>query len=113
MANYAWVLANAGRYDEAHDALNLHHDPNTAKTLNCRGFATRNLGRTDEGIGYYLQSIQIDPRYAQVREYLGEAYVTKGRIDLPKDQLSTIKTICGGTDCEEYEDLSAAIEGAS
>jgi tetratricopeptide (TPR) repeat protein len=113
MANYAWVLAKAGRYDEALDALNLLHDPNTAKALNYRGFATRKLGRTDEGIGYYLKSVQTDPHYAQVREYLGEAYVIKGRVDLAKDQLSTIKDICGGTDCEEYEDLSAAIKGAT
>ena len=32
-------------------------------------------GRTDEGIGYYLQSVAMDLNYAQVREYLGEAYV--------------------------------------
>jgi tetratricopeptide (TPR) repeat protein len=113
MANYAWVLAKADRYQEALDVLNLLHDPNTAKALNYRGFATRKLGRTDEGIGYYLKSVQIDPQYAQVREYLGEAYVIKGRVDLAKDQLTTIKTICGSTECEEYEDLSAAIKGAS
>jgi len=111
MANYAWVLAKADRYEEALDVLNLLDDPNTAKALNYRGFATRKLGRTDEGIGYYLKSVQIDPQYAQVREYLGEAYVIKGRVDLARQQLDTIKDICGNTECEEYEDLSNAIAG--
>ncbi|WP_448950145.1 tetratricopeptide repeat protein [Labrys neptuniae] len=110
LANYAWVLAKADRYDDSLEVLNLLQDPNTAKALNFRGYATRKLGRTDEGIGYYLQSVATDPNYAQVREYLGEAYVIKGRLDLAKLQLSTIEKLCGGTECEEYEDLNEAIE---
>ncbi len=112
MANYAWVLAKADRYDEALEVLDLLHDANTAKALNYRGYATRKLGRTDEGIGYYLKSVEADPQYAQVREYLGEAYVIKGRLDLAKEQLDTIKTLCG-TSCEEYQDLHEAIEKGS
>jgi len=34
----------------------------------------------------------------------------KGRPDLAKAQLATIKSICG-TGCEEYRDLNAAIAG--
>lgn len=109
LANYAWVLAKADRYDESLQVLDLLQDPSTAKALNYRGYATRKLGRTDEGIGYYLKSVAADPQYAQVREYLGEAYVIKGRLDLAKQQLDTIKTLCG-TGCEEYQDLNEAIE---
>ena len=86
-------------------------NPNTAKALNYRGYATRKLGRTDEGIGYYLKSVALDPNYAQVREYLGEAYVIKGRVDLAQEQLVKIKALCSTT-CEEYEDLAAAIAAA-
>jgi tetratricopeptide (TPR) repeat protein len=111
MADYAYALAKADRYAEALDVLDLMTDQNTPKALNYRGYATRKLGRTDEGIGYYLRSVALDPHYAQVREYLGEAYVIKGRLDLAKDQLTTIKTLCG-TDCEQYRDLSEAIEKA-
>ena len=88
--------------------LDTVKDQNNAEVLNYRGYATRKLGRTDEGISYYLQSVKLDPQYAKVREYLGEAYVIKGQLDMAKDQLATIKTICG-TDCEEYQDLNAAI----
>jgi Flp pilus assembly protein TadD len=59
-------------------------DPNTPRALNYRGYATRKLGRTDEGIGYYLKSVTLDPNCAQVREYLGEAYVIKGNYELPE-----------------------------
>jgi Flp pilus assembly protein TadD len=111
MTEYAYALAKAQRYQEALDVLDLLHDPNTPEALNYRGYATRKLGRTDEGIGYYLKSVQLDPQYVKVREYLGEAYVIKGRVDLAKDQLQTIKTLCGNTSCEEYEDLDKAIQG--
>ena len=109
MVEYAYALAKAQRFDEALQTLDLLKNPNTARALNYRGYATRKLGRTDEGIGYYLKSVAMDPNYAQVREYLGEAYVLKGKIDLAHEQLSTIAKICGSTDCEEYEDLSKAL----
>jgi tetratricopeptide (TPR) repeat protein len=111
--DYAYRLARDGRYEEALALLDTLKEPNTAKALNYRGYATRKLGRTDEGIGYYLQSVKLDPQYAQVREYLGEAYVIKGRLDLAQEQLQEIKSICGGTRCEEYQDLAQAISGSS
>ena len=107
--DYAYSLAKAGRYEEALAMLDTLKDPNTAEALNYRGYATRKLGRTDEGIGYYLQSVALDPHYAQVREYLGEAYVIKGKLELARDQLKVIETLCG-TECEEYEDLDQAIK---
>lgn len=105
---YAYALAKEGRYEDAIAQLDLLENPNTAKALNYRGYATRKLGRTDEGISYYLQSVKLDPQYAKVREYLGEAYVIKGRIDLASAQLAAIESICGQK-CEEYKDLSEAI----
>jgi Flp pilus assembly protein TadD len=111
MTEYAYALAKDSRYAEALDVLNLLENPDTARALNYRGYATRKLGRTEEGISYYLKSVSLDPNYAQVREYLGEAYVIQGKVDLAKTQLATIKTLCG-TGCEEYEDLAQAIEDA-
>ena len=110
--DYAYRLAKDGRYAEALALLDTLKQPNTAKALNYRGYATRKLGRTDEGIGYYLQAVKLDPQYAQVREYLGEAYVIKGRLDLAQEQLQQIKSICGSS-CEEYRDLAEAINDSS
>jgi pentatricopeptide repeat protein len=107
-AENAYVLAKAGRYAEAIAVLDLMKDSNTAVALNYRGYATRRAGRVDEGIGYYLKSIAIDPDYAQVREYLGEAYLIKGDIARAREQLLAIKKICEVT-CEEYEHLLVAM----
>ena len=51
----------------------------------------------------------LDPEYTLVREYLGEAYVIKGELDLAKEQLAEIEKRCGTT-CEPYQDLAEAIE---
>ena len=111
LTEYAFALAKADRYQEAIDVLDLLDNPNTPRALNYRGYATRKLGRTDEGIGYYLKSVALDPNYPQVREYLGEAYVIEGKYDLAKDQLSTIEKLCG-SECEYYEDLADALTQA-
>ena len=109
LADYAYALAKAERYQEAIDVLDLSQNPNSPKALNYRGYATRKLGRTDEGIGYYLKSVALDPNYAQVREYLGEAYVIQGKFELAKEQLTAIKAICGSNSCDEYDDLERAL----
>ena len=112
LTEYAYALAKADRFQEAIDVLDMLDNPDTPRALNYRGYATRKLGRTDEGIGYYLKSVALDPAYPQVREYLGEAYVIEGKYDLAKDQLATIETICGSRDCAYYAELAKALEDA-
>jgi tetratricopeptide (TPR) repeat protein len=111
-AENAFALAKAERYAEALAVLDLLQDPNTAVALNYRGYATRKLGRVDEGIGYYRKSVALNPRYTKVREYLGEAYVIKGDMVSAKAQLRAIKGICG-IDCEQYKHLADAITDPS
>jgi Flp pilus assembly protein TadD len=112
LTEYAFALAKAERYQEALEVLDMLQNSDTPRAWNYRGYATRKLGRTDEGVSYYLKSVALDPNYSQVREYLGEAYVIQGKLDLAKDQLQTIQKLCGSTECEEYEDLSKAIDKA-
>jgi tetratricopeptide (TPR) repeat protein len=113
LTEYAYALAKADRFQEALDVLDTLDNPNTPRALNYRGYATRKLGRTDEGISYYLKSVNLDPAYPQVREYLGEAYVIQGKYDLAKDQLATIEKLCGSKDCEYYADLADALTKAN
>ncbi|WP_219951152.1 tetratricopeptide repeat protein [Dickeya zeae] len=108
--NYAYHLAKKGEYQAALNLLDALENGNTAEAWNYRGYATRKLGRTDEGIGYYQRSLALNPNYAKVREYLGETWLVKGRPDLAREQLKTIASLCG-QGCEEYRDLQAAING--
>ena len=111
LTNYAYTLAQEGRYEEAIAMLDRLQNPETPEALNYRGFATRMMGRVEESIGYYLQSVALDPEYTLVREYLGEAYVTLGRLDLAREQLAEIEKRCGTT-CTLYGELAEAIAAA-
>ena len=111
LSDYAYALTQEGRYREALDVLALMKVPNTPEALNYKGYATRKLGRIDEGIGYYLESVKLDADYTLVREYLGEAYIQLGRVDLARDQLAEIEKRCGMS-CEPYVELDAAINAA-
>jgi tetratricopeptide (TPR) repeat protein len=111
LADYAYLLAKDERYDEALAVLDLLQNPNTAEALNYRGYATRKLGRVEEGIGFYKQAVALDPDDTLVREYLGEAYVTQGRLEMAKTELAEIEKRCGTT-CEPYQDLAEAIQAA-
>ena len=111
LTEYAFALAKADRFQEALDVLDMLDNPDTPRALNYRGYATRRLGRVDEGIGYYLKSVALDPAYPQVREYLGEAYVIEGKFDLARGQLAAIEKICGAQ-CEYYGELAKALDDA-
>ena len=74
-----------------------------------RGYATRKLGRWDEGMALYEKALALDPDNINTHEYKGEAFVVAGRMDQAKAELATLQRLCG-TECEQYEDLAKAIE---
>lgn len=106
---YGGWLAQTGRYGEAIDVLSLAENKDDPRILNYLGYAHRNLGRFEVGLGYYRQALAVDPNYVKAREYMGEAFVVLGKIDEAREQLSEIATRCGET-CEEYRLLAEAID---
>lgn len=84
LTNYAFALAEAGRYEEALGVLDTLKNPNTAVALNYRGYATRKLGRTDEGIGYYMKSVELDPQYAKCANISAKPMSSKVILILPR-----------------------------
>ena len=105
------ALAKEARYDWAIEVLSTIQNQDDPRVLNYLGYANRKAGRLDIGITYYTKALAIDPNFNLAREYLGEGYLAAGRVDLAMAQLADIARSCG-TQCEEYKDLSAAIEAA-
>ena len=103
------ALALAGHYDEALTALNAVKAPDSM-TFTMIGYATRKLGKYDEGLAFYQKALALDPSNVNTHEYLGEAYAEKGKLDLAKAELIKVADVCGTT-CEQYQDLSKAIAG--
>ena len=107
------ALALAGHYARALDALEAVRIRRDARVLAMIGYSKRKLGHFDEGIAAYLQALAIDPNNPDTREYLGEAYVETGRLDLARDELNRIEVLCGSRTCEQYVDLAERIVDSS
>jgi tetratricopeptide (TPR) repeat protein len=104
------ALALAGHYENALEALMAVRNKTDSTVLTYIGYATRKLGKVDEGIAWYHKALVIDPDNIYTHEYLGEGYVAAGRIDLAEQELAKLEALCG-KGCEQYEALSAAIAG--
>lgn len=104
------TLALNGHYENALEALMAVRNKNDATVLTYIGYATRKLGKVEEGIAWYHKALAIDPDNVHTREYLGEGYVAAGRTDLARQELARLEAICG-KGCEQYEALAAAIAG--
>ncbi|MGB7286791.1 MAG: tetratricopeptide repeat protein [Salaquimonas sp.] len=102
-------FAYAGQYEKAIEILSYAPDQLDARILNMKGFSHRKLGQIEKGMAYYKHSIAIDPQYALVREYYGEALLQIGDLAAAQEQLKQIKQICQSSDCEPYTQLHAAI----
>ncbi|WP_018181694.1 tetratricopeptide repeat protein [Kaistia granuli] len=105
------ALALAGHYDDALIVLDAVKNKQDAMVLTYIGYSHRKKGDTDTGIAYYKQALAIDPDNLNTHEYLGEGYASAGRMELAKAELGIVEKLCGGKDCEQYEDLAAAIAG--
>jgi tetratricopeptide (TPR) repeat protein len=103
-----YSLAKAGDYDGALEFLIAGTDKKDPRFLTMIGYSTRKLGRVDDGMGYYMQALAIDPNSVTTREYLGEAYLQKHDLPGAKAQLSQIQDRCGTT-CESYTELNEQI----
>ena len=106
------ALAKAGHYAAALTALYAIEDQDDSMVLTMIGYSLRKSGNWDDGVAYYDRALAIDPNNVNTREYLGEAYLAKGRIDLAQEQLDKIEAIAG-TDSEQYVELAFAIAEGS
>lgn len=86
-----------------------------AEFHNLTGFALRqhDASRLAAAIDHYQLALRIDPAHVQAREYLGQAYLMQGRMDLAQQQLQHIEHHCQGRSCEAWQDLNTAIEAAA
>ena len=103
-----YYLAKAGDYAGALEFLNAGTDKKDIRFLTMIGYSTRKLGKVEEGMGYYMQALAIDPNSVTTREYLGEAYLQEKDLAGAKAQLTEIQNRCGTT-CESYTQLSDQI----
>jgi tetratricopeptide (TPR) repeat protein len=102
------TFAKAGDYEGALEFLGRVEKKDDARVLTMIGYSIRKQGRVEEGIGYYMKALALDPNHVEAREYLGEGYLQQGAIEKAKEQLAEIGRRCGVT-CETYGELERQI----
>ncbi len=107
----ARTLALDGKYEAAIAAFRaLGHD-DSAEVANYIGYANRKLGNYEAARIWYEKALAADPNHVRTWQYYGMWHVEQGNLLKARDFLEKIRSICGGTACQEYADLKAAIEG--
>lgn len=86
-------------------------NPGHADAWNYLGFSLRKSARPDDALTAYKKALAIDPNHRGANEYLGELYVETGRLDLARERLKRLDSICL-FGCEEYDDLKEKIRTA-
>jgi tetratricopeptide (TPR) repeat protein len=88
----------------------LGHDehPDVANYI---GYAFRRLGDYDDSKIWYEKALAADPRHVRTWSYYGMWQMEQGNRLKAEDFLQKVKLICGNTDCKEYVELKAVIDG--
>lgn len=86
----------------------LNHN---ADLHNLLGFAYRKQAWPDleKAFEHYRLALDIDPGHRGAHEYIGEAYLMKKQPAKAREHLQALQRLCGGTACEEYQDLAKAL----
>jgi tetratricopeptide (TPR) repeat protein len=106
--NGAYWMARQGQYREALALLARAANKDDPRLLNATGYATRKLGDADAALPFYARALEINPNYTLAREYLGEAYLSKGDAVSARAQLGEIEKRCGQS-CTHYAKLASEI----
>ena len=88
----------------------VERDAKNADAWNLLGFTQRKLGEFDAAGVAYDTALTINPAHLGALEYQGELFLQTGAVDRAKDNLETLRGLCG--DCEEFGDLQAALKAA-
>jgi predicted Zn-dependent protease len=86
-------------------------EPGNADAWNLHGFANRKLGNMEVAAKSYDTALTLNPAHLGALEYQGEMFLETGKVDAAITNLAKLKGLCG--ECEQAEDLAAAIGAAS
>ena len=124
-ARPATTLAKADHMAVARDAIKakdwiksiaeltvaVKEQPGNADAHNLLAFSYRKQASPDlaQAFEHYKVALKLNPNHKGAHEYIGEAYLMDKNPAKAEEHLAQLKTICGNTRCEEYEDLAKAL----
>ncbi len=89
----------------------VKEQPANADAHNLLAYSLRKQATPDLAAAFehYKMALKINPNHRGAHEYIGEAYLMDNKPAMAEEHLALLKTICGNTSCEEYEDLARSI----
>jgi tetratricopeptide (TPR) repeat protein len=104
-------LILAGQYEAGINAMHALGRDENPDVANYIGYAFRKLGDYGDSKVWYEKALASDPRHVRTWSYYGMWQAEQGNRLKAEDFLQKIKLICGNTDCKEYTELKAVIDG--
>jgi len=83
-------------------------DAKNADAHNLLAYAYRRSGQLDPAFEHYGHALALNPRHKGANEYIGEAYLMVGNLEMAEEHLAALKDICGGS-CRETQKLKKSI----
>ena len=89
----------------------VKEQPRNADAHNLLAYSFRKQATPDlpKAFEHYTTALKLNPNHKGAHEYIGEAYLMDGKPAKAEEHLARLKTICGGSACEEYDDLAKSL----
>ncbi|MBA2963772.1 MULTISPECIES: tetratricopeptide repeat protein [Ramlibacter] len=89
----------------------LREEPRNPDAHTLMGYTMRKRPNPDlaKAFQHYERAIALDPKHKGAHEYIGEAYLMEKKPAEAEKHLVRLEQICGGTACEQYQDLAKSI----
>jgi tetratricopeptide (TPR) repeat protein len=104
-------LILAGQYESGINAMHALGRDGNPDVANYIGYAFRKLGDFGDSKIWYEKALAVDPQHVRTWSYYGMWHAEQGNRLKAEDFLQKIKLICGNTDCKEYTEIKAVIDG--
>src|SRR5271169_3633180 len=104
-------LILAGNYQAGIAAMHALGRDDHPDVANYIGYANRKMGNYEQSKIWYEAALKADPNHTRTWSYYGMWQVEQGNRLMALDDLRKVKLLCGSTDCKEYIELKAVIDG--
>ena len=104
-------LILAGNYEAGINAMHALGRDEHPDVANYIGYAFRKIGDFGDSKVWYEKALASDPKHVRTWSYFGMWHAEQGNRLKAEDFLQKVKLICGNTDCKEYTELKAVIDG--
>lgn len=104
-------LILGGQYDKGIAAMHALGRDDHPDVANYIGYANRRMGNYEQSKFWYEAALKADPRHTRTWSYYGMWQAEQGNRIKAKEYLTKVASLCGNTNCQEYVQLKAVIDG--